>query len=113
MLYTEIKTMLGETGLPITYLSWPEKQAPVLPYIVWYLPNSDNFGADDKVYKPIEALNVELYTQNKDFDTETLVEGVLESHGIFWNKTEAYLDDEHMYEVLYEMQIVIDEETTP
>lgn len=110
MHYTEIKTMVAQTKLPSTYYSFPEKGAPALPYIVWYLPQSNNFAADNKVYKPIEALNIELYTQTKDFETEAIVEAVLNDWGMVWQKTEAYIEDEQMYEVLYEMQIVIDEE---
>ena len=112
MLLTEIKTMLGQTGLKNTYYSWPEKQAPALPYLVWYLPNSNNVAADDKVYKRVEALNIELYTKTKDFATEQAVEAVLEAWNIVWDKVETYLDDEHMYEVLYQTEIMIDDEVT-
>lgn len=108
MKFSDIDTMLGQTGLQVTYYSWPEKQVPPLPYLVWYLPSSDNFAADDKVYQRIDALNVELYTKTKDFAKESAVEAVLDANHLFWNKTEAYLEDEHMYEVLYEMEIIID-----
>lgn len=108
MLFSEIKTMLGQTGLKTTYYSWPEKEAPELPYLVWYLPASANFAADDKVYKRVETLNIELYTKNKDFATEATVEAVLEANNMVWDRVETYLDDEKMYEVLYQMEIMID-----
>lgn len=108
MLFSEIKTMLGQTGLPNTYYSWPESQVPALPYLVWYLPSSDNFPADDKVYKRVDTLNIELYTKTKDFLKEQAVEAVLDANNMVWDKVETYLDDEHMYEVLYEMEIIID-----
>ena len=108
MLFSEIKTMLGQTGLRNTYYSWPEKEAPALPYLVWYLPSSDNFAADDKVFKRVDTLNIELYTKTKDFLKEQAVEAVLDANHMVWNKVETYLDDEHMYEVLYEMEIIID-----
>lgn len=108
MLFSEIKTMLGQTGLQNTYYSWPEKQVPALPYLVWYLPSSDNFVADDKVYKRVDTLNIELYTKTKDFLKEQAVEAVLDANNMVWDKVETYLDDEHMYEVLYEMEIIID-----
>lgn len=107
MLVEEIKDMLGQTGLAVTYYSWPEKEAPSLPYIVWYFPGSDNFAADDKVYKRIETLNIELYTKNKDFATEQVVEGVLEAHQMVWDRTESYIESEHMYQVLYQMEVII------
>lgn len=110
MKLTEIKTMLGQTGLPNTYYSYPIGEVPALPYIVWYLPYSDNVAADDKVYKKIESLNIELYTKTKNFAKEKAVEDVLDTWQMVWEKTESYLDDEKMYEVLYEMQIIVDDE---
>lgn len=110
MRFSEIKTMLGQTGLRNTYYSWPEKEAPALPYLVWYLPSSDNFAADDKVFKRVDTLNIELYTKTKDFAKELAVEAVLDAWNMVWDKVETYLDDEHMYEVLYEMEIIINGE---
>jgi len=107
MTFEEVKQILNETGLPFTYYSYPVGEVPNLPYMVFYYPNTENFGADDVVYAHISVLNVELYTKNKDFQTERAVESVFESHGLFWDKSESYLDSEHMYEVLYEMEIVI------
>lgn len=108
MQVTEIKTMLSQLGIPLTYYSFPEKMAPSLPYLVWYFPNSANFDADNRVYKKIEALNVELYTDTKDFDLEAALENILDQFGVVWEKTESYLNSEHMYEVLYETEVLID-----
>lgn len=105
---TDIKTMLGQTGLNKTYYSWPIGEAPALPYLVWYLPSSDNFAADDKVYSHIEQLNVELYTKTKDFEIEAAVEAVLAANNMVWEREESYLEDENMYEVLYTMEVLID-----
>lgn len=102
----EVADMLKETGLPTVYYQYPIKMVPPLPYTVYYYPNTDNFGADDKVYTKISSLNVELYTAKKSPAIEAHVEAVLESHNLFWNKTEAFLDSENMYEVLYEMEII-------
>lgn len=107
---TEVADMLRETGLPTAYYQYPNRMVPKPPYTVYYFPNSNNFAADDTVYVGIEALNIELYSAHKSFAAERKVEEVLEAHGIFWNKTEAYLDSEHLYEVLYEMEIVFDGE---
>lgn len=111
MLIAEINTMLGQTGLPKTYYSWPEDDpahpVPPLPYIVWYFPYTDNFAADDRVYSHIEALNIELYTRTKDFETEAAVEAVLAAHGIVWNRQESWIESEKMYEVLYTTEVII------
>lgn len=105
----EIVTMLESTGFPVTYLQWPEKAVPNLPYICYYFPNSNNFGADDAVYQKINALNVELYTTEKDFTAEANLESVLFSASHFWQKSETYLSSEHMYEVLYQTEVIFNE----
>lgn len=102
----DVADMIREAGLPTAYYQYPVKEVPPLPYTVYYYPNTDNFGADDKVYTKINALNIELYTKDKSPTIEAQVENVLASHNLFWNKTEAYLDSEKMYEVLYEMEII-------
>lgn len=107
MTFEEIEAMINSVGLPVAYYSFPEKEAPVLPYIVYYYPSTNNFAADDSVYGRINALNIELYTKDKDFELEETVEAVLDGHQMVWNKNESYLDSEHMYEVLYEMEINI------
>ena len=102
----QVADMIKSTGLPTVYYQYPVKAVPPLPYTVYYYPNSDNFGADDKVYTKVNALNIELYTAVKSPAVEAQLEAVLESNGLFWNKTEAFLDSENMYEVLYEMEII-------
>lgn len=105
----EIVTMLESTGFPVTYLQWPEKAVPALPYICYYFPNSNNFGADNVVYQKINALNVELYTTEKDFAAEELLENALGDASHFWQKSETYLTTEHMYEVLYQTEVILNE----
>ena len=107
MTVEEIFDALEASGLSVTYLQWPENAVPALPYICYYFPASNNLAADDSVYQRIDRLNVELYTKNKDFTTEALVEGALAGISGFWNKSETYLDTEEMYEVLYESEVVL------
>jgi hypothetical protein len=107
MKHSDIAPILEQTRLPVTYGYWPEGHAPKLPYLVWYLPGSVNMAADDAVYQRIDDLNVELYTKTKDFATEAAVEAVLDGAGLVWDKEETYLSDEHMYEVLYTMEVII------
>ena len=107
---SEVVEMLRSMEMPTVYLQWPNAKVPPAPYTVYYYPQSDNFAADDTAYVNIEALNIELYTTHKSFEAEKAVESVLKKNGLFWNKTEAYLDSEHLYEVLYEMEIILDGE---
>ena len=98
--------MLETTGLPFVYHHWAENSAPPLPFLVYYFPQRQDFYADNGNYQKIAILDVELYTDTKDFTAEQRVEDVLAAHDISYTKTETYIDSEQMYEVLYEMEIL-------
>ena len=89
------------------YYQYPEDSAPDLPYLIFYYPSTNNESADSVVWANINRLNIELYTENKDFLKESMIEAVLNKYGFFYNKIETYIDDEKMYEVLYEVEVVI------
>ena len=38
-------------------------------------------------------------------ELEEQVEAVLDAHGLFYEKTETYIESEKLYEVLYEMEV--------
>lgn len=109
MTYKEINNMISGIGLDYAYYSFPVDEAPDLPYIVFYYPNYNDLGADDINYQTIAQLNIELYTENKDFGLEEQVEDVLTSNNLFFSKSETFIQQEAMYEVLYEIDIVIKE----
>lgn len=99
----ELRAMLETTGLPVVYRAWPEGEAPPLPFLCYLVAYSNNFGADNRVYYNIRRIQVELYTKQKDPDTEDKVESALSS--FYWEKTEEYLDAERCYQILYEMEM--------
>lgn len=103
MTLEQILTALKETGLPVAYRAFPVGQAPEPPFICYLYSYSNNFEADNHVYQQIGHIQIELYTKNKDPQSETLVESALA--GLCWEKTEEYLDDEQCYEILYEIEV--------
>ena len=72
---------------------------------IWRIPESDNFHADGITYAKIDVLNIELYSDEKDWNNEKKIEDILDKYGITYDKTGEYLDSEKMYEVLYEMEV--------
>lgn len=108
MKYKDVKSIIANTRLPNAYYAFREGEAPALPYIVWYFPASRPEVADNSTHAQIAALNIELYTINKDFATEATVETILAEAGLIWRKSDTYLEDEDMYETLYEMEVLID-----
>ena len=52
----------------------------------------------------ISEVHIELYTDEKNPETEALVEAVLDAHEIFYDKTEVWIESEKLYEVLYSFE---------
>lgn len=110
MTYKDIDKMIKTLKLPYAYDMFPNNVAPEPPYLVFNYPNRDDFGADDINYVGIEVLNLELYTSQKSFKLEKKVEAMLTQYGFFYEKTEAYIRTEHLYQITYVSQFVLGEE---
>ena len=94
-------SVLDSIGIPYAYDHFAEGESPELPFLCYLLPGSSNFSADGKVYHRVSEVRLELYTDCKDLDSEEKVEAALDAAGIFYNKTETWIDSEKLYEVLY------------
>ena len=81
MTYDNVIEMLEEAGLPLAYDHFAEGESPDPPFLVFLFPGTNNLFADDTVYKKIDQLNIELYTDKKDPEIETTIEDILLSHG--------------------------------
>ena len=107
MSFEEIVKMLGGMGLPFAYHHFAEGESPAPPFICYLLPGSNNFSADGKVYYKINEVHIELYTDLKDLAVEQQLEDVLDEHGIFYNKSETWIESEKLYEVLYTFEMEV------
>ncbi len=97
----QVKAMLDTTQYPVAYGCFEEPQE--MPYICYRAAYSNNFGADNIVYQPINHIQIELYTKLKDPEAEDKVETALSS--LFWEKTEEYIDTEKCYQIVYEIEV--------
>ena len=103
----ELMEIMKETGLPFAYDHFAEGESPNPPFITFLLPGSNNFAADGKVYKKINEVHIELYTDEKNPETEALVEDVLDDHEIFYEKTEVWIESEKLYEVMFSFEMEV------
>lgn len=103
----EIVKMLEEIGIPFAYDHFAEGESPDPPFICYLSPNSDNFAADGKVYYKMNEIHIELYTDCKDLSAEQKVEAVLDEHGIFYEKSEVWIESEKLYQVLYSFEMEV------
>ena len=103
----DLVKLLEETGIPFAYDHFAEGESPDPPFICYLLPQSDNFSADGKVYLKVSSVNIELYTDSKDLSVEQKLEAALDTHGIFYDKTEVWIESEKLYEVLYSFEMEV------
>ena len=97
----KLLSILDSIGIPYAYDHFAEGESPEPPFLCYLLPGSDNFSADGKVYHKISEVRLELYTDYKDLASEQKVEDTLDAAGLFYNKTETWIDSEKLYDVLY------------
>ena len=105
MTIENIVEMLQEMHIPFAYDHFAEGESPEPPFICYLIPGSDNFAADGKVYFKMNEVRIEVYTDFKDLDLESRVEGVLDGHEIFYNKSETWIQSEKLYEVMYSFEM--------
>ena len=105
MTIEQLAAMLQRTGIPFAYDHFAEGESPEPPFICYLLPGSDNFAADGRVYFRINEVRIELYTDKKDVSVEKQVEDALDERGVFYNKSEVWISEERLYEVLYSFEV--------
>lgn len=110
MTFKQIATMISSIGFPFAYYQFPEGTAQAPPFICYFYEGDNDLKADNSNYQKIEHLNIELYTDEKDFEAEAQVESVLQSAGLVWSRSEEYIDSERLYLVVYELDIMITQE---
>lgn len=103
----ELVKIIGEIGIPFAYDHFAEGESPDPPFLCYLLPGSDNFAADGRVYYKMSEVRIELYTDFKDMTLEEKVTAVLDSHGIFYEQSELWIEEEKLYEVAFEFAMPV------
>ena len=103
----ELIGIMEDIGIPFAYDHFAEGESPDPPFICFLCPGSDNFSADGRVYFKVDKVHIELYTDAKDPEIEFRVESVLDRRGIFFEKTEVWIESERLYEVLYSFELEV------
>lgn len=97
--------MIQVIGLPNACDHFVEGESPQPPFLVYLIPGIHHFSADGVPYYKVNRVQIELYTDYKDLEREQKVEAVLEQYGIFYDKSEVWIADEKLYEVLYTFEM--------
>lgn len=106
MTYQEVSNIIEGFGFPCAYYQFKETgQQP--PFVCWFFTGINDLYADNINYQRIARLVIEFYTDEKDFEGETLIETALTGSGLSYTKAEDYIDSEKMHETVYEMEVLI------
>lgn len=106
MTLAELKTLLaGVLPGKVAYDHFPVDEAPAVPYITLFLTGSDNWAADNVAYFERQPVSIELYEKARDFTLEGQLEAALTGAGLYWERTDAYIEDDKVYEIIYEVEI--------
>ncbi len=97
----KLLTILKDLDIPFAYDHFAEGESPDPPFICYLIPANNNFAADGKAYFKANEIHIELYTDLKDLSVEQKVEAVLDEYGIFYEKSETWIESEKLYEVLF------------
>ena len=104
MTQEELYQALKAIGYPVAYGSFSSPVTP--PFITYQFAYSNDMMADNVNYVAIDDFQIELYTAKKDLAAEQKVQDKLKELGLPYRKFETYLDEEKMFQILYEIQII-------
>lgn len=109
MTLAELYQALKATGYPVAYshfVDTPQNPAPTPPFITYQEAYTSDLMADNRNYVGISNVQVELYTNKKDQAAEARVQDKLKELGLPYSKTETWLEEEKLFQVIYEIQLI-------
>lgn len=103
MTLAELKTKCEQVGLKYAYGQFKKPVKP--PHLVAITLATDNFMADNKVYKKRTPIKLDYTYEDKNEEEQNKIEEEILSD-MAWNKTdETYLSDEKIWQVSYFFEI--------
>lgn len=105
MTLIKLKTILDATGYPVAYSHFAG-EPPSIPFITYLELDSDNFHADNKTYRQVKNINIELYTDKKDLAAESALEDLLDANDLAYETTETYIESEKLFQKVYQLGVI-------
>ncbi|OUM85689.1 MAG: hypothetical protein BAA01_09480 [Bacillus thermozeamaize] len=104
MTQAELFQALKSLGMPVAYGSFSSAVSP--PFITYQFAYSSDLIADNINYVEVSNFQIELYTNKKDLAAEAAVQNKLKELGLPYSKVEAWIEEEKLYQVIYEIQLI-------
>jgi hypothetical protein len=101
----ELKSILESTGMPVAFNHFDNQETTPPPYIVYFTPECQEVYADGIVVFQVTTIEILLYTAIKDLEAEQSLERTLNKCGLAYEKSQAWIDQDRLYETLYETEL--------
>lgn len=98
-IYNRLKTL----GIPVAYSHFPNAVNP--PFCCYIVTSEKLYGADNINLLRNRLVRIELYTNKKDEQLESRIEKLFYDTEL--EKSETYISDEQLYEVMYDFEILM------
>lgn len=102
MKLSEIDDLCEKLNIPYAYGQFQSATEP--PHLIGKIIDTENFGADNKVWYKVPNFILELTTLKKDLQLENKIQNEL-LKDVYWNKKENYIANEEIYNVSYYFKI--------
>lgn len=107
MTLAQLTALLRSTGYPVAFSHFDAtEEPPTLPFITYMTGSSDNLSADDRTYRRVDVVTVELYTDKKDIVAESRIENLFDDNDLAYQYTQQWVDSEQMFQKIYEMRLM-------
>lgn len=103
----ELYQALEQLKIPVTYMFYPENEAPPPPYICWSEVSDNDLEADNTNYQKIREIRVDLYSNEKDFANEAALEELLDSLDTPYDKICSYITNDKLFLTTYDFNIIM------
>lgn len=112
MKLSDIIDILTSIGIPVAYNHFVSRQEP--PYLVYYVENSDNFCADNKVMSENLTVMIELYTKTKNLQLEKQLKDLLTDNEFPYELIgESFIESDNVYQIMYEINVMAVQDESP
>ena len=113
MTYQEINGIVEEIatelGCDYGYYSMDSDQTVRAPYLIFVMGSNTDTYADNSNYAEKVRLAIEYDSSDREIESEKIIQEALAEYGLTWGKSTSFVDGQHIHEVMYEMEVYLNE----
>lgn len=94
-------------GVPVTYLYFPENEAPPPPFICWSFSGEEDTAADNINYVKIRTVRIDIYSAFKNLDLENETENLFNELEEPYEKLDSYDNNDKVFITTYYISMLI------